>query len=32
MGAFNATGTIGGRGDDTDYTMPTVLTLMEIGG
>ena len=32
MAAFNATGTIGGRGDDTDYTMPTVLTLMEIGG
>ena len=32
MAAFNANGTIGGRGDDTNYTMPTVLTLMEIGG
>ena len=32
MAAFNATGTIGGRGDDTNYTMQTVLTLMEIGG
>ena len=32
MVGFNGNGSIGGRGDDTNYMMPTVLTLMEIGG
>lgn len=32
MGAFNATGSLGGRGDGNSIANPTRLTLMEIGG
>ena len=32
MAAFNATGSLGGRGDGNSIANPTRLTLMEIGG